>query len=544
MTDLDLPSLELGRYVDLIKRRRWQLVPIGFLGLLIGFIVAWSIPRFYVANTKVQLYPPLIGGEVGGFTREDPFLREVNKARITILRYELVKQAIEKLGWEDYFAAKGSPEEFAYVYDVIGRIAVLDLDPSQNRSSATLEISFRDQDPVRAAEFANTLRDIYLESERRSIVSSGRLQLGMLQDQEEKARQALEERADELKLFQQQTGYMPELSSDPTGRGEQRSRQEEGRRRAQSVADLKQEIANLQAQLRLQRERLSAMQPRRPKAQPESDPLVINRLKVVERINENQRILALWVPGHEEYKRVKALLQEDEELLAEIDKLIAAKGLDTEANPAYVALQAQITDGSTKLAGIQEELRIAEASLEEIQEQIAELPEIQSRHRRLVQKYDSAKEALDAAERSVLRQQNEVVSLETGAGAIIRTIAPATPPLAPTYPNRLLLTLIGLGIGIAFALATIVLLDFLQPTWKSLDEVARGLRGLPALGGVAHLDLPEDIAAARRKRVRIAMAASIVFVLLGSIVAVYYWEPLRLPEAVRVVLDGILRSKG
>ena len=36
MTQLDLPQVSLQRYVDLVRRRRWQLVPISLFGLVVG----------------------------------------------------------------------------------------------------------------------------------------------------------------------------------------------------------------------------------------------------------------------------------------------------------------------------------------------------------------------------------------------------------------------------------------------------------------------------------------------------------------------------
>ena len=36
MTQLDLPQISLQRYLDLLRRRRWQVIPVSLLGLLIG----------------------------------------------------------------------------------------------------------------------------------------------------------------------------------------------------------------------------------------------------------------------------------------------------------------------------------------------------------------------------------------------------------------------------------------------------------------------------------------------------------------------------
>ena len=51
---VELPQLSLQRYVDLVRRRRWQLVPVSLLGLLVGAVVAFLIPRYYVAEATFE----------------------------------------------------------------------------------------------------------------------------------------------------------------------------------------------------------------------------------------------------------------------------------------------------------------------------------------------------------------------------------------------------------------------------------------------------------------------------------------------------------
>ena len=51
MTQIELPQLSLQRYVDLVRRRRWQVVPVSILGLIIGGLIAFFIPRMFVAET-------------------------------------------------------------------------------------------------------------------------------------------------------------------------------------------------------------------------------------------------------------------------------------------------------------------------------------------------------------------------------------------------------------------------------------------------------------------------------------------------------------
>ena len=40
MTQLDIPQISFARYLELLKRRRWQVIPVTVLGLVIGTAVA------------------------------------------------------------------------------------------------------------------------------------------------------------------------------------------------------------------------------------------------------------------------------------------------------------------------------------------------------------------------------------------------------------------------------------------------------------------------------------------------------------------------
>ena len=54
MTQLDLPQISLSRYLDLLKRRKWRVVPASLAGLVIGGLVAFFVPRYYVADMKLD----------------------------------------------------------------------------------------------------------------------------------------------------------------------------------------------------------------------------------------------------------------------------------------------------------------------------------------------------------------------------------------------------------------------------------------------------------------------------------------------------------
>jgi len=81
---IELPQLSLAHYFDLLKRRRWQVIPISLLGLFIGGIVAFFVPRYYVAETYVDYYR--LPSDVEARPAEDPFKFVVDNATILIRR--------------------------------------------------------------------------------------------------------------------------------------------------------------------------------------------------------------------------------------------------------------------------------------------------------------------------------------------------------------------------------------------------------------------------------------------------------------------------
>ena len=115
----------------------------------------------------------------------------------------------------------------------------------------------------------------------------------------------------------------------------------------------------------------------------------------------------------------------------------------------------------------------------------------------------------------------------------------ALPPPAPTEPNILLVALIGCGLGLLAAIALILLLDFLQGSFKTMDEVERGL-GVPVLGGVSHLETEMERMLTARSRRRVSLVLAAALLMVTAIVIVFYLDPNRLPTVVRDILRVLL----
>ena len=174
LPQIELPTISVARYLDLLKRRTWQVVSVSLLGLVVGGLVALLIPRYYVAHTIVQFNRPILDPKLG--TPEDPMSQVVESARVTVPA--VVEQAAEDLGWPELSTANAE-DRWEFIESVRQNVMVMDLGPpNKGRTIAKLQISYADTNGYRAKEMANRLREVWL---REFVDNLSRDALGDLQ---------------------------------------------------------------------------------------------------------------------------------------------------------------------------------------------------------------------------------------------------------------------------------------------------------------------------------------------------------------------------
>jgi hypothetical protein len=124
MTQLELPPISFARYLDLLKRRSWTVLPVSLAGLLIGGLIAFFIPRYYVCSTQLRFDGSVHDRAKG----RDPMKKLVGDAKIEI--GAAVEDAVEALGWPE--ATTGAPEDRReFLAAVRERVDVKDMGPHE-----------------------------------------------------------------------------------------------------------------------------------------------------------------------------------------------------------------------------------------------------------------------------------------------------------------------------------------------------------------------------------------------------------------------------
>lgn len=534
MTQVELPQLSLQRYVDLVKRRRWQLVPVSLLGLLIGGLVAFLIPRFFVAETLLEHQQVPSGPD----DKEHPFRSVVDTAKSTIPL--AAGEAISELKWPEALAL----DEFSrgqFERDVESRIRVSETNGGdKTRSYALIRVEYRDRDGERSASFLNKLVEVWGRrriDELRAPAEAQRLRATTNAD---RARRTLAGFVREKQDLERQYGFDPVAAIS-----DQRASwiKQEGDRatRRQDLKKRKQERARLAALIDQQRKALADTAARIP---PDATNVMAEALKV----KSARPLVALWLKANQElngtfkegtapYYRAKRKVQL---LMEQIRALVPQAPVDADGlvpNPDYAEKLKKITENEAKLRELDAEIELKDKQLEAEAVRFAARIEGYGIYTQKLDAIEEAKQAKDEA----LAELNSATDLlaKLNRELPVRTTRPAVVPPAPTEPNILIVALVGCILGLGAAIGLILAFDFLQGSFKTIDDVERGLP-VPVLGGVAHLETVEERQQAVRSRRRVAFVSGSAVALVTVIVSIFYFDPTMLPIWVTDILRTIL----
>lgn len=533
MTPAELPQLSLRRYFDLVKRRRWQVVPISVLGLLVGGVIAFFIPRYYVAN--VTLFHQ--GGREK-LAEDDPMRRIVATATVTI-RLQ-ARKVIEKLKWPEAVSLDAHDlEQFTKV--VAGNISVFDVNAAdRGRDFAQIYVGYRDRDGKRVAEFLNELVktwvDTRIEDLRRPV-----------EQDRKKAHEAVERwdgiqeqfRADRREL---ELRYQFEPGIDiAVQRSDFTSRQ---KARDVLLAELvvkQAQLAELNKDLEQKRALLAAM-PERVAATAESLIEVAaktDRGKVLLLEIQYLRIEAAGFKKGTVWKRIA--LRKLAAAEKQLQELVAPSTESTDGllgNPLYAKLKDDIAKLEIVHAGLSKAVELLGVTVRTDTEQLAarslgfiEYDRLQAEIEQAKGNYEKAIKERDDADSFLARLDRDAPVRPLGG--------PVAPPPRPTEPNILVIALLGCVLGLGAAIALILLLDLLQGSFKTMDDVERGL-AVPVLGGVSHLETDVERTETSRTRTRALVVAFVFTALVATVTTIFYLDPTRLPPVVRDLMALVL----
>ncbi len=534
MTQIELPQLSLQRYVDLVRRRRWQVVPVSILGLIIGGLIAFFIPRMFVAETLLVHAQLPTGAE----DAENPFKQIVDTAKSAIPLY--VEDAVRDLNWPE-FNALDEFERGQFARDVESRISVIDRNGGDSkRAYALLRVQYRDQDGQRSAELLNKLVQVWMARRTLELREPARQASSDATARAGRALKTLQQCRSDKQILEQQYGIDPSSSLDDQ-RLEYAKKLGQQKEDEMRLAGKQSQMQQLQARLASDEEALAELAPRvepvdalwfeAAMKDPKIAPLAVGAAKtMLSFTNTYKPGTRLWYKAKRDYGQQVAFIKT---LLPKV--VVDDEGLVP--NPEHAVLKLKILDLIKEAKVLAAEIDLLNSKADADLKRLRRLQEGYRFYDDKLRQIDEAQTARNLAVDDEVKARRIDAALTQDLP--VKQVRKAVVPPVPTEPNIMLVATGGSLFGLLVAIGLILLFDFLQGSFKTEDDVERAL-GVPMLGGVSYLETDSEREHAVRSRRRISLVTAAALLMVTAIVVIFYLDPNRLPIVVRDVLSVLL----
>lgn len=476
-------------YIALVRKQKLLFFAASLLTMTSITVASYMLPKIYEAQTTIFIEQNVITDLVKGIAITPTMQAKIKHLTATLTSRTLLLKVIKELDKDLSFANDAEQDKYLKTLDKRITIAL-------NEKQGLLVITFRDNNPKFAQDFVNTLARVYIELNTSTKREESIDATNFLAQQIETFKKRIEQADAAINTFKSEKGLI--LSNDePILRGEINVAEKK-------LEDLTIRRSDLEAKLSI------LMTPRGSSRKGESsaeanlrhlrsiytdqNPKVQKAMQAVQAARQNKGTGdGGTLTGSDEIK----LLQN------EIETLKTMEGQQRRI----------IEENKTMFR----QLPQIKADLAELESKKAEEAQI---YKQLVTRYGQ----------SEISKQMELADKAVS----FRVIDPAITPQAPVSPNRVAIITMGIILGIGVGFAVIILLDRLNPTMRSLDEI-RTL-GLPVLAIIPAMTNPDEVQAQRRKERMITTGAGFCFTCILIVLALETARAMHLTPWLRQVV--------
>jgi len=505
MLDSSSSDFDIKRYLGILQRRRYLALAVALTVLSLFTWGSFLMSKTYEASATVSIesvgiIKPLIQG-VGVPVEER--LRSIQN-RVT--SRSIIERVIEKLGLDKNMETTSQKEALATSIQKSLKVTIR----SFGQRDALFAVSYQGKDPRLVRDLVETLVKEFIDDsvqfQRADAVGAYEFIDAQLKEYQKKL--ALSDRS--IREFRERNPSMiPQNESTIIGRIETfQTARIDGQIR---LKELQRKRESLQKQLSGEKELTVAFVSR--EGSPEA------RLSYL-----NNQLMLLMTKYTDNYPEVIKVKSEMEELKIQIaqapsaEKALSANaGAETRAmNPVYRQIKEEMQKTETEIESLS--ARMDElAKQQDVGRQIlGRMPREQEewsrlqRDRNVYQRvYDDLLQKLENARVS---KNLELADKST----TYRVVDPPLLPRIPVKPNRIILIIAGLAIGIAAGVGAAVGLDYYDYSFKDEDTLREGLN-LPVLAAVPSVVTEADVLAEAMLDKKVFRASAAYLSLIGLV---------------------------
>lgn len=481
---------QLSEFVDVLKRRKWQILLPALLISAVGTAVAVIIPKKYEVTTQIELRETVLTSTEQGGVFVSKLVKEAHLAQFQLKSSSRVQDVVRGLNWPDYLVLERDKERRheikAYLDKIASDIMVRIPEKRQQDSSRFVSIMYANTDADRAVEFLKALRTNWITD----VLERDKHQLKNERDTLQKERRKLQGLVsglnEDLTNLRKQYGLSP---TQPVGGGMARDEDPLVVRIGEKeieVETLQSDINRLEGlieQHTLRRDELPEMIAETSTTAGVSYASEYGRIEG--ELSGLRTELDRYRPAHPKYPRLQKEIQALEEYRSEL------RGLETKgeieetlkANPKRRRQQDLIDDyeldlglAVTRIAALDEELKHDREYLKELQDVYKDISAIQGQ-------INNYRAALEDTTKKYFDKVNQYAIIQGPQGNPFQITDEVYKPNSPSAPNPYMIIAFSVVFGFGIGIAGSILAEFSKNCFRGAQDISR-VMVVPVLGCV------------------------------------------------------------
>ena len=493
-------GLTVADYLEILRRRKWELIWPAVLLFSIVAVVAAVLPNKYTSVARVMIEQAEIPDDFVRTTVLAGTRQQLGATTERVVTTENLRDIIEKHALYPDLVESSSIGEVARAVRTAVKVEFTD---GRRAGSGLPEgavgflVAYESLVPQAAQIIVDELTALFLRENALQRQQAARETTQFLTRESDRLAKEISEVEARLALFKEANmNLLPEnqnLNMQLMQRAEEQLQRNDQDLRASDAR-----IANLRSQL----------------AELNPSPH-LDRVMALEA--EYASLAATYTERHPDRIRVR---RELETLRQD------AGGVERVTNPAFVQLQNQLQDAMTERqlhlstrASIQERL-------DDLEQRLSRTPIIEVEYRNLTREHDTAIAKLQDLRAKMLQAElAESLEAESRAERYV-LLRPASLPSQPSSPNRRALFLLGFVFALGSGAGVVVLRENLDNAVHGTKGVKRAT-GVPPLAVIPYLFTDAELQALRRRRMLVSLG---VFALLLAVAAFVHYQVQPLDE--------------
>lgn len=471
-------TLEIGDYVDILKRRKWALVWPAVLVIVLAGLVALLLPSIYKSTATILIEEQDIPADFVMTTVTGYAEQRIQSTQQRIMSSTKLMEIVNRFNLYPEYLDRWTTEEVIDKMRADLQLELISVDTidrrTGRRTAATIAftLSYEGKKASIVQRVTDTLVSLFLSENLRVRQRQTTETTEFLEAEAQRVRRQLDELEKKISAFKEvHINSLPEMLQV----------------NIRSLDNYESGAERIDEQIRMLKEREGYLETQLASI-PETENTEKQRLRQLE-----LELIDLKARFTKDYPDVKKINRE----IAELKKRMAEKSAipdnqkETPDNTAYITLASQLSSTRAEIKSLNQQKADVNAKADTYRQRIENTPKIEQEYNTMVLDRNNTQAKYEDLLRKTM-EANVAMGLEKEQkGERFTLIDPARLPEKPYKPNRLAIILIGLVLGVGVGVGFAALREFSDPAIHNPEGLAK-VSALPILVSIPDILTPMD----------------------------------------------------